>query len=257
MFVNTIPVHDYERVATVTPGSLINDFFFNKDYMARLKNVQLVIVKDAHLIFPKRDFNLRVMLEFLHLTVDLWLLVKDQHLLHDLMLDSVTKIEEISIKTNKSLAYDYSLSWVTDDLAMALSRGENFIFWGKSGVGKTSMAFELANSMHGQVVSGRCFDLVHGGVGESEKELEKLFKKAKDSQPSVLVLDDLDTLFKKRGNSGDLALKMVTQLILELDEIQFKSLSVIFLGTSIDILDLDESLWKGGRCNPYHVKKSK
>jgi SpoVK/Ycf46/Vps4 family AAA+-type ATPase len=196
------------------------------------------------------------MLEFLELS-KLWLLVPDQLLLHDLMLDSVSKIQHISLQISKKLAYDYSLSWVTDDLVAGLSSGKSYILWGESGVGKTTLAFELAKSMHGQIVSGRCFDLVHGGVGESEKELERLFKKAKDSQPSVLVLDDLDTLFKKRGKSGDLALKMVTQLILELDEIQFNNLSVLFLGTAINIFDLDESLWKSGRCNAYQIKKSK
>lgn len=257
---NTIPskVENYtpDQVAIVTPGSLVADFIFNRDYLVKVKKAQVVIVEDAHLIFPKRDFKLKVILEFLELQMELWLLVPDQHLLHDLMLESVSRIQDVSIGINNRLVYDNSLSWVTDDLALGLSRGQNYIFWGESGVGKTTMALELAKAMNAQVVRSRCFDLVHGSVGESEKELGNLFKKAKDSQPAVLVLDDLDTLFKKRGHSGDLALKMVTQLILELDEIQFNRLSVIFLGTAINILDLDESLWKGGRCNPYHVKKS-
>lgn len=244
-----------DQVVKVTPDTQILDFLNNIDYLEKLRHAKLVIVKDAHLIFPKKDFNLKVILGFLNLNAELWLLVPQVDLLHDLVLESVSRVKEIN-QTNSYLSYDNSLSWVTDDLALCLSRGQSFIFWGESGVGKTTMAMELARAMNGTVISSRCFDLVHGSVGDSEKELENLFKKARDAQPSVLVLDDLDTLFKNRNDSGDLALKMVTQLMIELDEIQFYNLSILFLGTAVNIQDLDESLWKGGRCITYHVKKS-
>ena len=247
-----------DQVAKVSPATHVVDFYNNINYLQKIRLAKLVIVKDAHLIFPKADFKLKVMLEFLNLSADLWLLVPSIDLLHQLILESVSRVKEIdSNQIQKHLSYNNNLSWVDDDLISRLSNYKGIIFWGESGVGKSHMALELAESMNGTVIGSRCFDLVHGGVGESEKELENLFKRAKDSKPSIIVVDDLDTLFKPRGISGDLANKMVAQLILELDEIQFYQEPILFLGTAVIIQDLDESLWKRERLYLHHVERFK
>ena len=245
-----------QEIASISPSKNIYDLLNNVDYLQKImiSNPKLIIIKDAHLIFPKADFNLQVIVRFLSLEIDLWLLVPSLDLLNHQIIECISTVEELKTDRHAAFSYSNALSWVSEDLAAEIGRGKGIIFWGASGVGKSTMAKQLAQNMKATIFQARCFDLVHGGVGDSEKELANLFKMAIDAQPSVILLDDMDTLFRPRGVSGDLAIKMVAQLIMELDEIEFYQHVVLFFGTAIDFNDLDESLWHGGRLSLFHIK---
>ena len=66
-------------------------------------------------------------------------------------------------------------------------------------------------------------ELINSYVGESEKNIREVFRKARDARPCVIFFDELDSLAPNRGASGDsggVMDRVVAQLLAELDGVQ-------------------------------------
>jgi cell division protease FtsH len=122
------------------------------------------------------------------------------------------------------------------------------IFWGPPGTGKTYFAKALASSIGAAitVVSGP--ELKSKWVGESEENLRQLFYKARQSAPSIIVFDELDSFATARGTySGSGAEhSMVNQLLTEMDGFHKEEL-VFIVGTTNFVESLDPALLRPGR----------
>jgi len=140
---------------------------------------------------------------------------------------------------------------LTDPAAIARIEGlipRGMIFWGPPGTGKTlfakAMAAELGAAV--QVVNGP--ELKSRWVGESEENLRRIFTQARQSAPSLIVFDELDSFAPQRGTytGSGVEHSMVNQLLTEMDG--FRNNEMVFvIGTTNFVESIDSALLRPGR----------
>ena len=122
------------------------------------------------------------------------------------------------------------------------------IFWGPPGTGKTLFAKAMASAIGAAitVVSGP--ELKSRWVGESEENLRQIFHRARQSAPSIIVFDELDSFASARGTytGSGVEHSMVNQLLTEMDGFHSEEL-VFVVGTTNFVDILDPALLRPGR----------
>src|SRR5215475_3066980 len=122
------------------------------------------------------------------------------------------------------------------------------IFWGPPGTGKTLFAKGMAAALGAAitVVSGP--ELKSKWVGESEDNLRQIFHRARQSAPSIIVFDELDSFASARGTytGSGVEHSMVNQLLTEMDGFHKEEL-VFVIGTTNFVEILDPALLRPGR----------
>jgi transitional endoplasmic reticulum ATPase len=129
-----------------------------------------------------------------------------------------------------------------------VSPPRGILFSGPSGTGKTLMAKALAGETGLNFISISGPTLFSKWLGESEKALHQIFKKAKQSAPCILFFDEIDGLISTRGfvSDGGTTERMVSQFFNELDNLSDLS-QVIVLGATNREDSLDPTLMRAGR----------
>jgi len=80
---------------------------------------------------------------------------------------------------------------------MGIRPPRGILLYGPPGTGKTMLAKAIANESNANFLSIKGPEVFSKWVGESEKALRNLFKKAKQSSPSIIFLDEIDALAPK------------------------------------------------------------
>jgi transitional endoplasmic reticulum ATPase len=118
---------------------------------------------------------------------------------------------------------------------------------GAPGTGKTLLAKAVATEANANFISVKGPELVSKWVGESEKHVREIFKKARQVSPSIIFFDEFDSISKMRGSSmNDSTEKIVNQLLTELDGIEELEGVVVIAATNRRDL-IDPSLLRPGR----------
>jgi transitional endoplasmic reticulum ATPase len=122
------------------------------------------------------------------------------------------------------------------------------LFSGPSGTGKTLMAKALAGETGLNFISISGPILFSKWLGESEKTLHQIFKKAKQSAPCILFFDEIDALVTTRGygSEGGAVEHMASQFFNELDNLSDLSQVIVLGATNREDL-LDPALMRAGR----------
>jgi transitional endoplasmic reticulum ATPase len=135
------------------------------------------------------------------------------------------------------------------------------LFTGPSGTGKTMMARALAGETGLNFISISGPILFSKWLGESEKALHQIFKKAKQSAPCILFFDEIDALVTIRGsgNNEGAAERVASQFFSELDNLSDHSQVIVLGATNREDL-LDPTLMRAGRLDyilPFPVPDEK
>lgn len=118
---------------------------------------------------------------------------------------------------------------------------------GPSGTGKTLLAKAVATEANANFISVKGPELISKWVGESEKHVREIFKKARQVSPSIIFFDEFDSISKVRGMSmSDATERVVNQLLTELDGIEELEKVVVIAATNRRDL-IDPSLLRPGR----------
>jgi len=125
---------------------------------------------------------------------------------------------------------------------------KGILFSGPSGTGKTLMAKAFAGQLGQTLIAIDPPTLLSKWVGESEKGLREVFKRAKQVSPCVLFIDDIDALAVARTDDSvsNVTQRITSQLFRELDELQ-GSLGVTVLAASNRVDLLEPALMRSGR----------
>jgi cell division protease FtsH len=122
------------------------------------------------------------------------------------------------------------------------------IFYGPPGTGKTYFAKAIATALNATVfvVSGP--ELKSKWVGESEENLRRIFRQARQAAPSVIVFDEIDAFAHQRGTyvGSGVEHSMVNQLLTEMDGFRRNEM-VFVVGTTNYLESLDAALLRPGR----------
>ena len=122
------------------------------------------------------------------------------------------------------------------------------IFHGPPGTGKTYFAKAIATAMNATVIVVSGPELKSKWVGESEENLRRIFRQARQAAPSVIVFDEIDAFAHQRGTyiGSGVEHSMVNQLLTEMDGFR-KNEMIFVVGTTNYLESLDGALLRPGR----------
>jgi cell division protease FtsH len=125
---------------------------------------------------------------------------------------------------------------------------KGIIFHGPPGTGKTWFAKAMATALNATIIIVSGPELKSMWVGQSEENIRKVFFKARQSAPSIIVFDELDSFAGKRQSMGTTEVNhsMVNQLLTEMDGFRKEEL-VFVIGTTNFVESLDPALLRPGR----------
>jgi transitional endoplasmic reticulum ATPase len=126
---------------------------------------------------------------------------------------------------------------------------KGILLYGPPGTGKTMIAKAVAATSEANFISIKGPELISKWVGESEKGVREVFRKARQAAPCVIFFDELDAIAPRRGGSeGDshVTERVISQVLTELDGLEdLKGVVVIGATNRPDIID--EALLRPGR----------
>jgi len=129
------------------------------------------------------------------------------------------------------------------------------LIYGPPGTGKTLLAKAVANESQAKFIAVKGPELLSKWVGESEKGVREVFRKAKQTAPTVIFFDEIDSIASARsGSSTDSGVtqRVVNQLLTEIDGLEeLQDVAVIAATNRVDIMD--PALLRPGRFD-RHVK---
>jgi len=131
---------------------------------------------------------------------------------------------------------------------MGIRPPKGILLYGPPGTGKTLLAKAVATESEANFLSIKGPEIFSKWVGESEKAIRELFKKAKQTAPSIIFLDELDALAPRRGSYEGTRVTetVVNQLLTSIDGLeQLNDVVVIGATNRPDIID--PSLLRPGR----------
>jgi transitional endoplasmic reticulum ATPase len=125
---------------------------------------------------------------------------------------------------------------------------KGILLYGPPGTGKTMIAKAVAATSEANFISIKGPELISKWVGESEKGVREVFRKARQAAPCVIFFDELDAIAPRRGSEGDAHVteRVISQMLTELDGLEdLKGVVVIGATNRPDIID--EALLRPGR----------
>ncbi|MEW6069536.1 MAG: CDC48 family AAA ATPase [Candidatus Thermoplasmatota archaeon] len=126
---------------------------------------------------------------------------------------------------------------------------KGILLFGAPGTGKTLLAKAIATESEANFISVKGPELISKWVGESEKGLREVFKKAKQAAPCIVFLDELDAIAPRRGygyGEAHVTERMVNQLLTSMDGLESLE-NVVVIGATNRPDILDAALLRAGR----------
>ncbi|WP_287961240.1 VCP-like ATPase [Acidiplasma sp.] len=125
---------------------------------------------------------------------------------------------------------------------------KGFLLYGPPGTGKTLLAKAVANESNANFISVKGPEVLSKWVGESEKAVREIFRKAKQVSPSIIFMDEIDSIAPRRGASMDSGVteRIVNQLLTSMDGIEVLNGVVVIAATNRPDI-IDPALLRAGR----------
>jgi transitional endoplasmic reticulum ATPase len=128
---------------------------------------------------------------------------------------------------------------------MGIKPPKGALIYGPPGCGKTMIARALATESGANMILVKGPELLSKWVGESEKGIREIFRKAKASSPCVVIFDELDSLVRSKTGEGGVSETVLSQLLTEIEEGISSRVVVVGITNRPDVLD--NSLLRTGR----------
>ncbi len=126
---------------------------------------------------------------------------------------------------------------------------KGILLHGPPGTGKTLIAKALAKMTESNFISIKGPELLSKWVGESEKGVREIFRKARLAAPCIIFLDEVDALVPRRGSGGSnshVTENVVSQILTEIDGLE-ELHNVLIIGATNRLDIVDEALLRPGR----------
>jgi ribosome biogenesis ATPase len=132
-----------------------------------------------------------------------------------------------------------------------LRRPGGVLLWGPPGCGKTLVAQAVANDAQASFILINGPELLNKYVGESERAVRELFRRARSAAPCILFFDEIDSIVPRRESSStEAGARVVNALLAELDGVQDRS-GVYVIGTTNRKDMIDDAMLRHGRLSVH------
>src|SRR5919109_1230778 len=164
----------------------------------------------------------------------------------DIPWTAIGGLEEVKRELQEAVEWPLRYPDLYTKLGHAIPKG--LLMHGPSGTGKTMLAKAVATESEANFISVKGPELLSKWVGESERGIREIFRRARQAAPCVVFLDEVDSIAPTRGMGGDSMVteRVVSQLLTELDGIQSLSGVVVIAATNRADM-IDPALLRPGR----------
>jgi transitional endoplasmic reticulum ATPase len=155
-----------------------------------------------------------------------------------LTLDDVGDMEDVKDAVTEAVLWPLQYPDTFARLGVAPPRG--MLLYGPPGCGKTFLVKAIAGTGQANVLSVKGAELLSKWVGESERAVRELFRRAREASPAIVFLDEVDALAPVRGQAtdGGTTDRVVAALLTELDGVEdLRDVSVIGATNRPDLVD--------------------
>ncbi len=131
---------------------------------------------------------------------------------------------------------------------LGISPPKGILLLGPPGCGKTLLARAVANESKANFISVKGPEIISKYVGESEKAVREIFKRARQVSPAIIFFDEIDSIASERGSGSDSRAteRVVNQLLVEMDGLEELHKCIVIAATNRPDL-VDSSLMRHGR----------
>jgi transitional endoplasmic reticulum ATPase len=160
--------------------------------------------------------------------------------------DNVGGLEDAKTEVREAVEYPLTHRQKFEDLGIEPPRG--VLLYGPPGTGKTLIAKAVASESGANFIPVRGPQLLSKWVGESERAVREVFKKARQVAPSIIFFDEIDALAPARGTSSDSHVidNVLNQILTEMDGLE-ELKDVVVMGATNRPDIVDPALLRAGR----------
>lgn len=158
-----------------------------------------------------------------------------------------------TVKEELKQAVEWPIKYSDVYKQFATKSPKGFLLFGPPGTGKTLLAKAVANESECNFIAVKGPELMSKWVGESEKGVREIFRKARLAAPSIIFFDEIDSLIPKRGGyegSSHVTESVVSQFLTELDGLE-ELKNVVVIGATNRPDMIDPALLRPGRLEQH------
>ena len=165
----------------------------------------------------------------------------------DVSWDDVGGLDELKDELREAVEWPIKHKEAYDYVNVETPKG--ILLHGPPGTGKTLIAKALAKMTESNFISVKGPELLSKWVGESEKGVREIFRKARQAAPCIIFLDEIDALVPRRGSGNSdshVTENIVSQILTEIDGLE-ELHNVLIIGATNRLDIVDEALLRPGR----------
>ena len=152
------------------------------------------------------------------------------------------------VKKEMRRAVEWPLKFKGLYKSMNAQAPKGILLYGSPGTGKTLIAKAVAHESEANFISVKGPEVLSKWVGESEKAIREIFRKARQAAPCIIFLDEIDSITPVRGRSTDSGVteRVISQILTEIDGLEeLRDVVVIAASNRPDMID--PALMRPGR----------
>ena len=161
--------------------------------------------------------------------------------------DDVGGLEQLKEELREAVEWPIKHKEAFDYVNVETPKG--ILLYGPPGTGKTLIAKALAKMTESNFISIKGPELLSKWVGESEKGVRQIFRKARQAAPCIIFLDEVDALVPRRGIGGSgshVTENVISQILTEIDGLE-ELHNVLIIGATNRLDIVDEAILRPGR----------
>jgi transitional endoplasmic reticulum ATPase len=164
----------------------------------------------------------------------------------DIAWEEIGGLQDVKQKLQEAVEWPLKYPMLFSKMGYKVPRG--ILLHGPSGTGKTMLAKAVATESEANFISVKGPELISKWVGESERGIREIFRKARQASPCVVFFDEIDSIAPIRGLGGESmgTERVVSQLLTEMDGIESLYGVIVIAATNRAEL-LDGALLRPGR----------
>ncbi len=149
-------------------------------------------------------------------------------------------------KTQLKEAVEWPIEHPESFKRIGISPPKGILLYGPPGTGKTLLAKAVAGESESNFILVKGPELMSKWVGESEKGLRKIFSKARETSPTIILFDEIDSITSTGSENNESISRVVSQFLSEMDGLEDLN-EVVVIGTTNRPDKVDPALLRPGR----------